>query len=139
MKRPSLQQLLIEPAGELRTSRLIAYVLTIATIVAPFSAVPGDLRVLHTFGLAVDGLNSDGAYPRGGLVISGNTLYGTASGGGLGYGNVFELDLDSGAYEVLYSFSGLDGVAPCGALALYQNGIYGTTSSGVGTGASGCQ
>ena len=38
--------------------------------------------------------NSDGANPQAGLVISGNTLYGTTSGGGSsGYGTVFSLTL----------------------------------------------
>jgi len=36
--------------------------------------------------------NSDGAYPQAGLILSGNTLYGTASsGGGSGSGTVFSL------------------------------------------------
>ena len=42
----------------------------------------------------VTGVNSDGAYPEAGLILSGNTLYGTARGGGsLGYGTVFSLSL----------------------------------------------
>src|SRR4029077_18380020 len=44
---------------------------------------------LHTF---TGG--SDGAYPYGGLILSGNTLYGTASSNyGPGYGTVFRLSL----------------------------------------------
>jgi uncharacterized repeat protein (TIGR03803 family) len=41
--------------------------------------------------------NSDGAYPVAGLILSGNTLYGTARGGGSspGNGTVFSLSLES--------------------------------------------
>ncbi len=40
--------------------------------------------------------NSDGAYPWGGLILSGNTLYGTATEGGAnGYGTMFSLSLPS--------------------------------------------
>jgi len=41
--------------------------------------------VLHSFtatGASSPHTNSDGASPRAGLIISGNTLYGTANGGG---------------------------------------------------------
>ena len=53
---------------------------------------------LYTF-TALDpntGTNSDGANSRAGLVLTGNTLYGTASGGGAnGTGTVFGLSLNS--------------------------------------------
>ena len=40
--------------------------------------------------------NSDGTNPQAGLILSGNTLYGTANGGGSsGYGPVFSLSLTS--------------------------------------------
>ena len=46
-----------------------------------------DFRILHNFNGG-----SDGAYPRAGLILSGNTLYGTAySGGSWGEGTVFSL------------------------------------------------
>jgi uncharacterized repeat protein (TIGR03803 family) len=39
-------------------------------------------------------INSDGANPAAGLVLSGNTLYGTASaGGGSGLGTVFAVNI----------------------------------------------
>ena len=53
---------------------------------------------LHNFTatLGSDLTNSDGAYPFAGLVLSGNTLYGTTSGGGSwGVGTVFSLSLPS--------------------------------------------
>jgi len=47
-----------------------------------------------TFGTYPNATNSDGAWPRAGLILSGNTLYGTAfEGGSSGYGTVFSLSL----------------------------------------------
>jgi uncharacterized repeat protein (TIGR03803 family) len=58
--------------------------------------------VLHTFGAGPGSFpnsqatNSDGAFPAVGLIISGNTLYGTAKVGGTnGNGTVFSLSLSS--------------------------------------------
>jgi uncharacterized repeat protein (TIGR03803 family) len=54
------------------------------------------LTVLHAFtgipiGVAAK-TNADGAYPQAGLILSGNTLYGTARiGGNFGAGTVFSL------------------------------------------------
>jgi uncharacterized repeat protein (TIGR03803 family) len=54
----------------------------------------GNFTLLHTFsGLNnFGGLNNDGVFPIAGLTLSGNTLYGTTSGGGLyGEGTVFSI------------------------------------------------
>ena len=51
--------------------------------------------------------NSDGAYPHAGLILSGNTLYGTAYGGGSsGNGTVFAVNTDGTGFTNLYSFTG---------------------------------
>ena len=52
-------------------------------------------RLLHSFtGLYSIPTNSDGAYPNAHLILSGNTLYGTAGGGGSsGNGTVFSISL----------------------------------------------
>src|SRR5207247_2627358 len=43
--------------------------------------------------------NSDGATPFAGLLLSGNTLYGTADqGGNSGYGTVFKVNIDSSGF-----------------------------------------
>ncbi len=56
---------------------------------------------LHTF----TGL-SDGAYPNGGLILSNNTLYGTAAhGGSWGAGTVFALNTDGTGFTNLHSFT----------------------------------
>ena len=102
---------------------------------------------LHDFG-ALDsntGTNSDGALPMGGLLLSGSTLYGTASAGGSGgAGVVFSLDTSGGSFTVLHNFTPLDpvmatnpdGAFPAGGLVLSNGILYGTTFSG-GTGGKG--
>ena len=51
---------------------------------------------LHSFTATSAHTNSDGANPLAGLIISGNTLYGTAyRGGSSGNGTVFSLSLGS--------------------------------------------
>ena len=58
---------------------------------------------LHSFTLS----GSDGANPYAGLISSGNTLYGTTSGGGSsGLGTVFKVNTDGTDFTTLYSFSG---------------------------------
>lgn len=74
---------------------------------------------------------SDGKYPAGDLVLSGNTLYGTTSSGGISnYGTVFKLDIDGNNYSVLIRFRGNDGANPSGGLVVSRGVIYGTTSHG---------
>src|SRR5678816_2496720 len=50
--------------------------------------------------------DSDGAYPQAGLVLSGNTLYGTAGSGGIsGVGTIFALTINGTDFTTLHSFS----------------------------------
>jgi uncharacterized repeat protein (TIGR03803 family) len=109
-------------------------------------------RVLH--GFAASGTNALGVYtnsegtrPAGGLALSGNTLYGTASqGGSAGSGTVFAVSTNGTDFTTLYSFTSIsnsgspafldtnsDGAFPQAPLALKGNTLYGTTSGG-GTG-----
>src|SRR5437773_606576 len=89
--------------------------------------------VLHSF------TGGDGTFPYAGLVLSGNTLYGTtALGGGSDGGTVFALKTDGTGFTTLYSFTGRgDGVALEAGLVLSGDTLYGTAtgggSSGVGT------
>jgi uncharacterized repeat protein (TIGR03803 family) len=65
-----------------------------------------DFKVLHDFTLSPSGTNSDGSYPYG-VILSGNTLYGAAYGGGnSAKGTVFALNSDGSAFTILHSFSG---------------------------------
>ena len=75
---------------------------------------------------------SDGASPEGGLLLSGNTLYGTAfSGGSSNAGTVFAVNTDGSSFTNLYSFrGGDDGANPVAGLLLSGNMLYGTASAG---------
>jgi uncharacterized repeat protein (TIGR03803 family) len=89
-------------------------------------------------------INSDGINPYAGLILSGNTLYGTAQqGGSSGKGTVFAVNTDGTGFTTLYSFtattlpyggSNSDGVYPYGALTLSGNTLYGTALSGGSSG-----
>jgi uncharacterized repeat protein (TIGR03803 family) len=88
---------------------------------------------LHTF-TATSGVNfsnSDGSYPNGDLILSGDKLYGTAAMGGTsGYGTVFALNIDGTGFITLHNFAALDGANPYSGLALSGNTFYGTTVFG---------
>jgi uncharacterized repeat protein (TIGR03803 family) len=86
---------------------------------------------LHSFS-APGSTNSDGSGPACGLILSGDTLYGTASGGGSGNaGTVFAINTDGMYFTNLHSFvSGSDGAFPFGELILSSNILYGTTTQG---------
>jgi uncharacterized repeat protein (TIGR03803 family) len=80
---------------------------------------------------------ADGANPQSGLVLSGNTVYGTTDYGGsgnanAGYGVVFEVSIKTGAETVLYTFGGgSDGANPGAGLVRDKKGnLYGTTYGG---------
>ncbi len=105
--------------------------------------------VLHNFspynpsGEFASHINSDGAHPIAGLILSGNTLYGTAiSGGTAGEGTVFSINANGTGFATVYSFTnGNDGSGdfPHGGLTLSGNILYGTASYGgvAGNGGSG--
>jgi len=83
-----------------------------------------DFTTLHEFSGG-----SDGDGPRAGLVISNDTLYGTAGrGGDWDDGTVFAVDTSGVNFATLYSFSGGgDGELPLGGLVMFGNTLYGTT------------
>jgi uncharacterized repeat protein (TIGR03803 family) len=106
-------------------------------------------QTLHVFS-SQRGTNGYG--PAGGLVLSGNTLYGTTSGGGkFGSGTLFKIDTSGSNFMVLKSFSAwgtedvngyynytnADGMAPEGTLFLSGNTLYGTTLEGGTNGGGG--
>src|SRR5947209_6289503 len=53
---------------------------------------------------------SDGSVPYANLVLSGNTLYGTACTGGNGNGSVFAVNTDGARFTTLHIFSTTSGV-----------------------------
>jgi uncharacterized repeat protein (TIGR03803 family) len=80
--------------------------------------------------------NSDGAFPWDGVILSGNTLYGTAnSGGSSGWGTVFAVNTNGTGFTTLYNFTGgSDGADPCAGLILSGNILYGTAAGGGSSG-----
>jgi uncharacterized repeat protein (TIGR03803 family) len=97
-----------------------------------FTPATSNLNTLYTFTSG-----ADGAQPRDGLILSGTTLYGTASAGGAySNGTVFKLNTDGSGFTVLHSFSAThgnvnsDGASPAGGLLLSGNVLYGTTYYG---------
>ena len=81
-------------------------------------------------------INSEGANPNAGLILSNNTLYGTAAAGGSsGAGTVFAVNTDGTGFRVLHTFNGgSDGVNPWAALILSSNTLYSTAYSGGSSG-----
>lgn len=100
-------------------------------------------RDLYSFG-ALDAststTNADGANPRAGLSLSGDTMYGVAQfGGSAGNGTLFALNTNGSGFIVLHSFTAnpyytnVDGVYPSGVMVAGTT-LYGTAEYG---GASG--
>jgi uncharacterized repeat protein (TIGR03803 family) len=93
-----------------------------------------DFTNLHTF----NG-NGNGSSPRRGLMLSGNTLYGTAvQGGNANKGMVFSVNTDGTGFTNLHSFAmtsgttatNSDGASPYTSLILLSNSLYGVTGAG---------
>jgi uncharacterized repeat protein (TIGR03803 family) len=88
------------------------------------------------------GTNSDGAIPQAGLILSGNTLYGTAAyGGSSGHGTVFAVNTYGMGFTILHNFTATqadsfgdytnsDGAYPLAGLILSGNTLYGTAHYG---------
>jgi uncharacterized repeat protein (TIGR03803 family) len=102
-------------------------------------------RVIHHFmasGLNnLSGLftNNDGISPYGGLILSGNTLYGTVANGGTNdSGTVFAVNTNGTGFTILHAFSARagsnatnsDGKFPNASLVLSGNSLFGTTQTG---------
>ena len=87
---------------------------------------------LYSFTALNSGTNSDGANPYAGLMLSGNTLYGTAEqGGSFGNGTIFRINTDGTGFTNVYNFTGGDdGANPDAGLLLSGNTLYGTAVNG---------
>jgi uncharacterized repeat protein (TIGR03803 family) len=88
---------------------------------------------LYSFSaLSGEQTNSDGAAPLASLILSGNTLYGTASEGGIGVGTVFAVNTDGSNFRTVYSFGSTigGGETPVAGLILSGNTLFGTTEFG---------
>jgi len=98
---------------------------------------------LHSFTTTSgsDLANGEGAYPYGGLSLSGSTLYGTAYDGGIsGEGTVFAINTSGASFTNLYSFTATagsfypytngDGANPYAAVVVSGSTLYGTALDG---------
>jgi uncharacterized repeat protein (TIGR03803 family) len=78
----------------------------------------------------------DGSTPFGGIILSGNTLYGTAEDGGNPGGSVFSVNTDGTGFTALYDFStpnaaiNTDGAGSDYGLVLIGNTLYGVAGYG---------
>src|SRR5688572_146330 len=111
-----------------RSSRTF-FVTCFLSIAALSSVHAQSFRILKSF------YTHDGAEPYGGLLLNGNTLYGTTTTAGGNYpptfyGTVFKVNTDGTGFTVLKRFSGMEGNAPEGAtpegdLVLGGSTLYG--------------
>jgi titin len=89
--------------------------------------------ILHSF---VDGRTpNDGANPNGNLLLSGSTLYGMTSAGGVANnGTIFKINTDGSKYTILYEFgagtTANDGANPNGSLVMSGSTLYGMNFNG---------
>ncbi len=89
---------------------------------------------LHSFA-SVNGTSSsnlDGAWPQGGLILAGSTLYGTSEyGGSFGFGTVFSLNTNGTGFTNIYSFTGgNDGAYPVSGMILSGGVLFGSAYEG---------
>jgi uncharacterized repeat protein (TIGR03803 family) len=127
-------------------TKSLAWLCCLAVLAWTTGATAQTFTTLYSFSPLVSLLpsNSDGANPMAGLIVSGNTLYGTTEyGGTAGYGAVFSIDTASLGFTNLHSFSAVtesfpgtngDGANPVAGLILSGNTLYGTTPSGGSSG-----
>src|SRR5258706_13771163 len=113
-------------------------------LIAVLGLIPAGQVIAQTFtNLYSFTGGSDGASPEAGLVLSGNTLYGTARlGGSSSNGTVFAVQTNGTGFTILHSFTAVsgslstnsDGAAPYAALTLLGSTLYGTARDGGSSG-----
>jgi uncharacterized repeat protein (TIGR03803 family) len=98
-------------------------------MVAAFASVLVGRATAQTFRTVYN--FSGGPQPWKHLILSGDTLYGTTSGGGdFSSGSVFAITTAGGGFTNLHNFNVTDGSDPAGGLLLWSNTLYGTTGRG---------
>jgi uncharacterized repeat protein (TIGR03803 family) len=117
----------------IKKSLAVPVVVAVLSSVLAGQVTAQTLTVLHEFtALDTNNVNSDGVNPSAGLVLSGNTLFGTTLAGGVsGGGTVFAMNVDGTGFRTLHNFAGNgDGAGPSGILSLSGDTLYGTTLYG---------
>src|ERR1035437_7567247 len=106
--------------------RALAAALGCIAIMMPAMNIAHGQTVIESFS------GTNGAYPMGGLILSGSTVYGmTSEGGTANDGTIFSYNPDTG-FQSLYSFTGdAGGNQPHhGSLAVSGSTLYGMTLYG---------
>ncbi|MGO8696152.1 MAG: choice-of-anchor tandem repeat GloVer-containing protein [Limisphaerales bacterium] len=76
-------------------------------------------------------VHAGGIYPKFGLVIDGDVLYGTTYyGGSADGGTIFSVHTDGTDFRTLHNFQPKEGVNPVGNLLVVGDAIFGTTYTG---------
>jgi uncharacterized repeat protein (TIGR03803 family) len=99
-----------------------------------------NFRTLYTFNPISSSTNVDGSSPGSGLLLSGNTLYGTASrGGSKGDGVIFSINTDATGFSNVFNFGTVtnSGIAPVGGMVLTNGTLFGATVGGGNNGGGG--
>jgi uncharacterized repeat protein (TIGR03803 family) len=106
----------------------LTVVLVLFALLALCSTAQAAATLRHEFA----GAPGDGSLPYGGLLLSGDTLYGmTNQGGFYDRGTLFSMATDGAGFTLLHTFGGkFDGYFPSGGLILDGAVLYGMTSGG---------
>jgi uncharacterized repeat protein (TIGR03803 family) len=117
---------------------LVVVALVALGALRPLCAQTNAFNLLFSFPIGASGTNSDGVGPFAGMILSGNTLYGTTDfGGSAGLGTVYSINTDGSGISNLYSFPGGGGGAGSEfGVTISGHTLFGTTSGG-GSGSSG--
>jgi uncharacterized repeat protein (TIGR03803 family) len=130
---PESDALLVEPDGTIYGTTTGGGIHNLGTV---FKLTPNggsySETILHSFGASFDG-----AGPRGGVVLVGDTLWGTTAVGGskpCACGTIFALSRTGTHYRRRFSFQGRrNGSQPIGNLFYDGQALYGTTNLGGST------
>lgn len=119
------------PAAELVVSGTTLYGTTwgggqtVGSTVFKINTDGNDFKVLKHFDAAISG-----AHPRGGLTLSGSTLFGTTDatcyGGSQDCGSVFRINTDGSEFRILKQFAGSDGPGSKATLLVSGGLVFGT-------------
>ena len=114
----------------------------VPALIFAFALILNESVVAQNFTSLYSFTNSiNGADPLGGVIQSGNVLYGATLYGGNGVGNIFKINIDGTQSTNLYSFTPVsstfpapitnaDGTLPIGMLLLSSNVLYGVAADG---------